>query len=79
MADKKQPYLKDILTMLGLGLNPKTGLPYKLGSSVASKEEIKKALRVIDEQDAVNRYKWYNLPLDLSSQELKDYYIIKVN
>ena len=71
MADKKQPYLKDILTMLGLGLNPKTGLPYKLGSSVASKEEIKKALRVIDEQDAVNRYKWYNLPLDLSSQELE--------
>ena len=35
------------------------------------KENIRKQLRVIDEQDAVNRYKWYNLPCDLSSQELE--------
>ena len=35
------------------------------------KENIKKQLRIVDEQDAVNRYKWYNLPCDLSSQELE--------
>lgn len=35
------------------------------------KENIRKQLRIIDEQDAVNRYKWYNLPCDLSSQELE--------
>ena len=35
------------------------------------KEGVKKQLRIIDEQDAVNRYKWYNLPCDLSSQELE--------
>ena len=35
------------------------------------KENIRKQLRIIDEQDAVNRYKWYNLPCDLSSQEVE--------
>ena len=35
------------------------------------KENVKKQLRILDEQDAVNRYKWYNLPCDLSSQELE--------
>lgn len=33
--------------------------------------EVKKFLRVKDEQDAVNRFKWYNLPCDLTSQELE--------
>ena len=53
------------------GLNPKTGLPYKFGSSCAVKEDIKKFLRIIDEQDAVNRYTWFNLPCNLTSQELE--------
>ena len=35
------------------------------------KEDIKKILRIIDEQDAVNRYKWYNLPCDITSNELE--------
>ena len=35
------------------------------------KENIRKQLRILDEQDAINRYKWYNLPCDLSSQELE--------
>lgn len=35
------------------------------------KENVRKQLRILDEQDAVNRYKWYNLPCDLSSQELE--------
>lgn len=35
------------------------------------KENIRKQLRILDEQDAVNRYKWYNLPCDISSQELE--------
>ena len=35
------------------------------------KENVRKQLRIIDEQDAVNRYTWYNLPCDLSSQELE--------
>ena len=35
------------------------------------KENIRKQLRILDEQNAVNRYTWYNLPCDLSSQELE--------
>lgn len=31
-------------------------------------EAIKKNLRVLDEQNAINRYKWYNLPNGLTSQ-----------
>lgn len=55
------------------GIDPKTGLPAKLVESApcSLKNDIKRALRVKDEQDAVNRYKWYNLPCDLSSQELE--------
>jgi hypothetical protein len=40
-------------------------------SSNWRKENIRKQLRILDEQDAVNRYKWYNLPCDISSQELE--------
>lgn len=41
------------------GFDPKTGLPLKMSGalSCALKESIKHNLRVIDEQDAVNRYK----------------------
>lgn len=35
------------------------------------KADIKQFLRIIDEQDAVTRYVWYNLPANLSSQELE--------
>ena len=35
------------------------------------KENIRKQLRILDEQNAVNRYKWYNLPCDLTSQEVE--------
>lgn len=35
------------------------------------KENVRKQLRILDEQDAVNRYRWYNLPCDISSQELE--------
>ncbi|MBO7692078.1 MAG: hypothetical protein J6W16_03475 [Methanobrevibacter sp.] len=39
------------------GINPKTGLPIRFGGTKATlKEDIKKFLRLVDEQDAVNRY-----------------------
>lgn len=54
------------------GINPKTGLPLKMGGGkCALKEDIKKFLRLVDEQDAVNRYVWYNLPANITSQELE--------
>ena len=64
--------LPDLETLWQAGINPKTGLPTKFGSSKCTiKEDIKKFLRLIDEQDAVNRYVWYNLPANITSQELE--------
>jgi len=67
------PRLPDINTILAAGINPKTGLPIKFSSALdnASKEDIKKILRIVDEQDAVNRYVWYNLPNNITGQELE--------
>lgn len=66
------PVLPDINTLWQAGINPRTGLPVKFGSTpCATKEDVKKFLRIIDEQDAVNRYTWYNLPCNLTSQELE--------
>ena len=67
-----KPCLPNIEPLLAAGINPKTGLPIKFGGSKkALKESVKKFLRVIDEQDAVNRYVWYNLPGNITSQELE--------
>lgn len=48
--------LPDLTTLYQAGINPKTGLPVKLSDKKHLKEDIKKFLRLIDEQDAVNRY-----------------------
>ena len=67
-----EPKLPDFQTLWQAGINPKTGLPMKFGSvKCMLKEDIKKALRIQDEQDAVNRYVWYNLPANITSQELE--------
>lgn len=49
--------LPDTKTLWQAGINPKTGLPYKFdGGKCTLKEDMKKFLRLVDEQDAVNRY-----------------------
>jgi len=63
--------MTDLNLFMQAGISPKTGLPIKFGAGPTSKEDIKKVLRLIDEQDAVNRYVWYNLPCNLTSQELE--------
>ena len=64
--------LPDLTTLYQAGIDPKTGLPTKFGGSKCTiKEDVKKFLRLIDEQDAVNRYVWYNLPANITSQELE--------
>lgn len=56
--------------LIQMGMNPKTGLPYKMDglNPCALKGDIKKILRVIDEQDAIHRYKWFNLPEGLTGE-----------
>ena len=64
--------LPDIQTLLQAGINPKTGLPIKFGNRrYSTKEDIKKVIRKNDEQIFVNRYTWYNLPMNLSSAEVE--------
>ena len=69
---KNNANLPQLDVLLQAGINPKTGLPFKMGGDKKHlKEDIKKFLRLIDEQDAVNRYVWYNLPAGITSQELE--------
>ena len=67
-----KPAILDIDTLIQAGINPKTGLPVKLGGRRCStKEDIKRAIRKNDEQIFVNRYTWYNLPMNLTGAELE--------
>lgn len=68
-----KPNLPDLQTLFQAGIDPKTGLPIKFGGGCKAmlKEDLKKFLRLVDEQDAVNRYVWYNLPANITSQELE--------
>lgn len=65
----KAPKLYDLEPFYAAGINPYTGLPVKFDEAMgASKECIKRQLRIIDKQDAVNRFTWYNLPEGLHSK-----------
>ena len=71
---KNNARLTDPNTLIQAGIDPKTGLPIKMTGSdekCTLKLDIKKALRVLDEQNAINRYKWYNLPNGLDGQLLE--------
>ena len=56
-------FLPDIKTIIEAGINPKTGLPLKLYSPDYSlRDGISTLMHIIDRQDAINRFVWYNLP-----------------
>lgn len=56
-------------TLIQVGINPDSGLPYRMsGLSCGLQSEIKKQLSVLDRQNAVRRYVWYNLPNGLTSE-----------
>ena len=70
-TSNKMPAMYDTSTYVAAGINPQTGLPIKVTDnqiSCVSKADIKKQLRILDEQDAVNRFTWYNLPSGLNSR-----------
>lgn len=72
MAKAKGPYLPNLEPLLAAGIDPKTGLPYKMASSdVTLKQDMKRLFRIVDEQDAVNTFEWYNLPNGLTGEELE--------
>ena len=60
--------LPDIGTLMQAGIDPRTKLPVKTasGEKCMLKENLKRAYRILDEQNAVNRYVWFNLPNGLN-------------
>jgi hypothetical protein len=75
MADNKpknNAKLFDFSKLIEAGIDPKTGLPKKLVSSdivdLTLYNSIKRQLRILDEQDAINRYVWHNLPSGLDAE-----------
>lgn len=62
----------DVKKIIEAGIDPKTHLPTRLDlSGEETKNAFRRVFRIIDEQDAVNRYKWFNIPCDLSSEEIE--------
>lgn len=64
------PKMTDTNLYLNAGINPRTKAPTRL-EGTPLKDSIKKVLRIIDEQDALNRFTWYNLPDGLTGQLLE--------
>lgn len=66
---KNNARLEDPSVLIQAGIDPKTGLPIRAGSNRCTlKADIKKQLRIVDEQNAVNRFTWYNLPEGLNGR-----------
>lgn len=42
-----------------------------LGNKCALKDDIKRQLRIVDEQDAIHRYNWFNLPSGLTGDKIE--------
>lgn len=71
MGKGKGPVLVDPSLYKQAGVDQETGLPSRMVDSVLMLKNMKHILRLVDEQDAINRYKWFNLPCNISSEELE--------
>lgn len=67
---KNNAKLSDPSLLIQAGIDPKTNLPLKYvsGTPCTLKRDIKRQLRIMDEQNAINRFTWYNLPEGLDSR-----------
>lgn len=72
-----KPFLPNTAAMMAMGINPKTGLPYKMDGCSPSdtagvtKEQLKIGLKRLDLQTALNRFEWYNLPKGLTGEMIE--------
>ena len=61
--------LPDIQSLIMAGIDPVTGLPIRMDPGTKGlKENFRKQMRVLDEQDAINTFTWYNLPNGLTGR-----------
>ena len=70
-TQKNNARLTDPHLLIQAGIDPKTGLPIKFIESCNLKGDIKKNLRIMDEQNAINCFTWYNLPSGITPQLLE--------
>lgn len=75
---KGKPTLPDIQLLLSAGINPITGEPIK-SSGVGLQNDLKRLLRIVDEQQAINRFVWEETGARLSSIELERLIYFKYN
>ena len=69
---KNNAKIVDPKLLIRAGIDPKTGLPIKIESARPFlKDGIYRQLAVLDEQDAINRYTWYNLPEGLDGKTIE--------
>ncbi len=70
-----QPNMPNISEMIKAGINPVTGLPYKMSGGSKNHanlaNDMNRLIRIMDEQDATTRFTWFNVPMNLSSQEIE--------
>ena len=68
--------LPNLQPIFAAGINPKTGLPIKAENpdeiDLQLRDDMIRLISKVDEQDAVNRYTWYNLPGDLTGQMMEE-------
>jgi hypothetical protein len=72
---KNNAKIIDVNTLIQAGFDPKTGLPRKVADQTSSgtpdRNAIRTGIRIMDEQNAINRYVWYNCPKGLDSQMIE--------
>lgn len=68
MSEKNNAWLHDDSMFLSAGIDPKTRKPTRVMNPLTLKSDMKKRLRIMDEQTAINRYVWYNCPPGLNGQ-----------
>lgn len=69
---KNNAAIYDPNMLLQAGINPKTGLPIKMSDSGCQlKDSIKRVLKIVDEQNAINRYVWSGLPSGLRGEDIE--------
>lgn len=71
---KNNARLPNLQPLLQAGIDPKTRLPLKMmdgAANLALLDSMNQLLTVIDRQDYLGRFEWYNLPLGLDSATLE--------
>lgn len=68
-----KPIIPNLNPLITLGIDPKTGAPLKATgpNKCTLKDDIKRALRVMDEQNAIERFEWHNLPDGLDGEMIE--------